>query len=430
MSTPQGIRLRAGAALVVAVVLGVVVASMLTSLRSGFDVIGQRAAPQVAAGADLYVSLSDMDAQAANVLLVGNDAGLSDNRSHALAEYDQRRSEADTDIQRATQIAGTDPTVTRTVHAILDLFGQYQALAGEALYLNGTRHDPAGRPSATELGLYRQATAVMANALRDTQSLIDTSGESLDSAYDSAQADALAALLSVLVIGVALLVLLVVLQVFLRRRLRRRFNPLVAVATLLVLVTTVIVPVLLAGETGHLRTAKQDAFDSVIVLSEARAVSQEAAADESRFLLDPARAATYQRAFQSESQAVRGGLGTALARVTSVAEQWAALRVIARFQGYEQADHEMRATLAEGDLRDAIEFDTGSALGYSSYNLGHYDEALVTLTDTKQHTFDDAVRDGTDALAGWTGLVPAGVVVAVVLLVGAGVWPRLAEYRR
>jgi hypothetical protein len=63
-----------------AIVLGIVVASVVGSLRGGFDQLSQRAAPQVAS-ADLYVALSNMDAQVANVLLVGNDVGLSDTTS-------------------------------------------------------------------------------------------------------------------------------------------------------------------------------------------------------------------------------------------------------------------------------------------------------------------------------------------------------------
>jgi len=44
--------------------------------------------------------------------------------------------------------------------------------------------------------------------------------------------------------------------------------------------------------------------------------------------------------------------------------------------------------------------------------------------------FDQAVRAGTDDLTGWSGLLPAVVVVLIIGLLGAGLWPRLAEYRR
>jgi len=101
-----------------------------------------------------------------------------------------------------------------------------------------------------------------------------------------------------------------------------------------------------------------------------------------------------------------------------------------RYAGFELADRAMRTTLAQGSLRDAIEFDTGTALGYSSYNLGRYDDALAHLISLKQQVFDLAVRAGTDDLTGWSGLLPAVVVVLIIGLLGAGLWPRLAEYRR
>jgi hypothetical protein len=75
LSTPGGLRLRAVAVVVPALVLGIVVASVVGSLSGGFDLLSRRVAPQVVASADLYVALSDMDAQVANVLLVGSDAG-------------------------------------------------------------------------------------------------------------------------------------------------------------------------------------------------------------------------------------------------------------------------------------------------------------------------------------------------------------------
>jgi hypothetical protein len=103
---------------------------------------------------------------------------------------------------------------------------------------------------------------------------------------------------------------------------------------------------------------------------------------------------------------------------------------MARYAGFELADRAMRATLAQGSLRDAIQFDTGTALGYSSYNLGRYDQALAHLISLKQQVFDQAVRSGTDDLTGWSGLLPAVVVLLIVGLLGVGVWPRLAEYRR
>lgn len=461
LSTPGTIRLLTAAVVVPAIILGVVVAAVVGSLGAGFDQLSGSAAPQVTASADLYVALSNMDAQVANVLLVGDDPGLSDNRSHALAVYAQGRTRADSDLQKVAAIGGGDAAVARSVTTILDGFGQYQALAGEALALNASGRDPAGSPSPTELSVYRQATALIPSLLGDTQQLIATSQHSLDATYEANRSGVVWATVWVVLLGIVLLAALVVTQVYLGRRLRRRLNPAIVAATALTLAVTILVPVLLAGASGQLRTAKMDAFDPIIALSQARAVSQESAANESRFLVDPAGAATYQQAFQSESQQVitlrganighydatlrssldqysldysdvgfGGDFAVEAAHTTSLAERYAAIRAMARYAGYEVADRAMRATLAQGDdLRDAIEFDTGTALGYSMYDLDRYDQALANLISIKQRVFDDAVASGTGELAGWSGILPAIAVLLIVGLLGVGVWPRLAEYR-
>lgn len=454
------IRLLTGAVVLPAIVLGIVIAAFVSSLDDGFDQLSQNAAPQVAAAADLYVSMSKMDAQVANVLLVGSDPGLSDNRTSALAVYAQGQNQADSDLQRVAAIGGNDPTVARTVTSILNQFGQYQALAGEAVSLNTTGGDPSGRPSQTELNVYRKATALMPRLLASTQSLIAASRSSLDATYQDNQTSAVIAIIVVVFIGLVLIAALLITQVYLRRRSRRRLNPAIAAATLLTLVVTIVVPVLVGNASGHLQTAKEDAFDPIIALSEARAVAQESAANESRFLVDPANAGQYQQAFQSESQQVIDLAGTDIntydkalrtaldaynvnysnmgfggdfaieaAHTGSLAERYSAIRAMARYAGYELADRAMRLTLKQGDLRDAIEFDTGTALGYSTYNLGQYDAALGNLISIKQQVFDQAVSDGTGALAGWSNILAALVALVIVVLVGVGVWPRLVEYR-
>jgi hypothetical protein len=345
-----------------AIVLGIVVASVVGSLRGGFDQLSQQAAPQVAASADLYVALSDMDAQVANVLLVGNDAGLSDNRKHAMDVYAQGRSQADGDLQKVAAIGGTDPTVAHGVTSILDLFGRYQALAGEALSLDP---GPAGQPPPTTLAVYRQATALMPALLGDTQSLIATGRAALNATYTNDQSLATSAEVWVIVIGILLVAALVYAQVVLRRRLRRRVNPAIAGATVVALAVLVLVSALLSGAASQLRTAEQDAFDPIIALSQARAVSQEAVANESRYLVDPASAVRYQQAFQDESQQV---------------------------------------------------------IALAGADINHYDVTLRTALD--------AYNSGDGEVTGWSGLLPAVVVVLIVGLLAVGVWPRLAEYRR
>lgn len=60
-----------------------------------------------------------------------------------------------------------------------------------------------------------------------------------------------------------------------------------------------------------------------------------------------------------------------------------------------------------------------------------YDQALTELIDLNQSAFDAAISDGESDLGGWDGWIPYGAAGLIVILVGVGVgvWPRLAEYR-
>jgi hypothetical protein len=70
-TTPRWLAALGAVIVLLAVGLGLLVSTTAAGATAGFDVIGHQAAPQVRVSTDLYFALSDLDAQAANVLLVG-----------------------------------------------------------------------------------------------------------------------------------------------------------------------------------------------------------------------------------------------------------------------------------------------------------------------------------------------------------------------
>ena len=58
------------------------------------------------------------------------------------------------------------------------------------------------------------------------------------------------------------------------------------------------------AEYTHAHVARLDSFTSIQALSMAKAVSNDANADESRFIVDPAHAAQYQQAYLGKSQQI------------------------------------------------------------------------------------------------------------------------------
>jgi hypothetical protein len=127
-TTPDRVRGTAAMTTILAILLGLVTAMIFLSLSSGLRVIGQQSEPEVLATTDLYYRLNDMDAQVANVLLVGGQRGLGIDRQQAQAIYEQDRLQADQDLQRAAVVAGSVPSAQQTLRSVLDGLGRYEAL--------------------------------------------------------------------------------------------------------------------------------------------------------------------------------------------------------------------------------------------------------------------------------------------------------------
>jgi hypothetical protein len=304
---------------------------------------------------------------------------------------------------------------------------------------------------------YRQATAQLRNTvLPAVQTLTRANSARLTSTYDSQRRTISGTVALTWVVGLLLVGVLVGLQLYLRYRFHRRLNPFVLAATLATLVLLVVTSSTLSAAGDHLKVAKRDSFDSVLALGLARATGYSANADESRFLADPQGGAAYARDFLARSQSLltvpgatldtyaskldsivgtlpsgrrhRGYLGDELANITFPGEQQAAVSTTRAYVAYEENDRTLRYLVAQGRLRDAINFDTSTAAGRSDASFNVYDQDLVATIEINQAHFDRAVRQGESTLRPWAYL-PGAALAAIVALALAGIAPRLREYR-
>ena len=342
-----------------------------------------------------------------------------------------------------------------------DGLGSYEALAGEAMYLDGQSSGQPGRPPAAALILYRQATDLLQGSiLPSARSLTNQNTATLDAVYQAKWSAARYGALWVALCGAALLAVLIGVQLYFAVRYRRIFNPALAGATLIAVALVAGSTIELSAAAGQLHVAKAEAFDSIIALSQARATSDDANADESRYLVDPARAAQYQQAFENKSQQLvqlagagifqydaalaqaitayhannadirfGGYFGVEFRNITFTGERLAAVGALAAYQVYERDDRHIRALNRSGDLRAAIAFDTSYAQGNSNWAFSQYDNALVALIAINQSAFDGAISAGQQDMNGWTSYIPAAAAALIIVLVLVGVRPRLAEYR-
>jgi hypothetical protein len=461
VATPAVVRAGVAAVAVTAAALAAVIGVAFSGVLAGLSSIGGTDAPEVSAATGLYFSLNDMDAQVANVLMPGR--ALDAARPGFLAAYARDREVAYGDLQQAAVTAAGNAAAERQLRSVLVLTGQYEALAADALLARqqgtGTGRAPAGGTPA--VGYYQQATDLMrTRILPQVSSLSGLSAGRLNGAYDRGRSAARAGEVAALVAGLLLLAVLAGFQAFLARRFRRRVNPALAAATLLALTMAVLAIAGLDSEAGHLKVAKGDAFDSIVALTQARAVSYDANADESRYLADPGRAAMYQQSFLAKSQQLAavgpagisgydtalaadiaayqarnadvrfgGYLGAEFRNITFPGERAAAVATLLAYQQYERYDRALRA-LARHSPQAAAEFDAGTQPGQSNWAFTQYDQGLTALIGVNQRAFTAAVAAGQGAGAAWDGLIPAAGALLITALAMAGARPRLAEYRR
>jgi hypothetical protein len=446
--------------LVLACCLAALTAVLLGQLRGEFQAIGQRDAPEADATTGLYFALNDMDAQVANVLLVGGDTALTANRSQDLATYASDRATVDQNLEQATVAEANNAAAERQLDLVLNRMGQYEALAADALLASQQAHSAAGRASAAAIAYYQQATDLMQTGILPTvDSLTTVSADRLDTAYQGGKSATGSGIAVVAVLGLLLAVALITLQLHLAARFRRLVNPALAAATVLTIAFAAVLAARLDTESGHLNVAKQDAFGSVQALTLARAVSYDGNADESRYLVDPGRAAQYQQAFLSASQQIvnvgpvdysgydaalaadieaytrdnsvvrfGGYLGAEFRNITFPGERQAAVATLLAFQRYEQDDRTLRA-LAKTNLPAAVAYDSGTSPGQSDWAFSQYDKALASVIAVNSAAFTAAVHDGEGGAAGQDQVFAALAMVVLAGLTFAGVRPRLAEYK-
>ena len=417
--TPARLRLWAALVTGTAVALFGMTSLVLARVQEQVRIIGTVAAPQAATAADLYVALSDMDAQVARLVLIGDADALAGSRTDALSRYQERSRQVDADLQRwlTTASGAAERAVALDLMQHLAVYRQrvWQALTA----------------GADGPGYYTQAGNVLHLALLPTaQRLRDSSAERLDAAYGEKRVTEIAGVTLAVVLGTALLVLLLWWQVWLARRFRRVLNPALIAATVLTVAVTIPAVVVLGVQGERLARAREESLLPYLALSQARAVGYDAAADTSRFLIS-GNLAYYADGFAGKATCLAEGgscgrdgatLAGGLARVTGdtrVADRWAAYR----------AGHDRIVALARSGRRDdAIASLTGIRRGDAAFDFAYYDAAVAEATATRQAAFDATLRDTRALLTGWP-IAPLVVLGLVVLLVPLSVRRRLAEYR-
>jgi hypothetical protein len=471
--TPNQLKLLTSALAVLGLVLGLVAALGLLRDSSSVSSLKSRTA-EVSATSDLYYRLNDMDAQAADLLLVGYhpvggfQVPASVNAQASDASYNDDRSAADTDLEKIAE----NPRLNTEASHLLDTLGTYEADVADAFYIDGL--DPSqqpAKPPAAALSEYVQASTLLHNSmLPASQQITDQDSGEVQASY-SADHFAISAF-GYAVLGVALLTVLALFlgNRYYARRFRRRVGWLAGGAVVALVVGLLGLSTQLS-EANHLHVAKQEAYDSIYALDGAQAVSDDANADESRWLLEGLSPTLQGSFFTEESEvggvasvpatqaaqdpssyysalssavgrlrvdgvantvsgvAVNGFLGTELRNVTFPGEAQAAFTTTRDYNTYIQDDGKIRADADGGNLAGAVSIDIGLSAGQSNYDFDQYMAALRQVIQINTQYFNAAVSAGQSGLgaAAWAELVIAELIL-LAFVTQAG-YLRLREYR-
>jgi hypothetical protein len=417
--TPARLRLWVVVVTGVAVALFALTSVVLARVQDQVRIIGDVAAPQAATAAGLYLALSDLDAQAARMVLIGDADALAGSRTDALGRYEERSRQVDTDLQRSLT-AASSPAERAAALELMQHLAVYRQRVWQAL----TAGDEAP-------GYYTQAGNVLhLEVLPAAQRLRETGEERLAAAYRSKQTTEIAGVVLMLFLGIALLVLLVAMQGWLARRFRRLLNPALLLATALTIGLVTPAVLVLHRQNQQLAQARDESLLPFLDLAEARAISYDAAADTSRFLIS-GNLAYYARNFTAKTTCLTEGgacgrdgptITGGLAGVTGDAA------VLARWTAYREGHDRILALARSGRDTEAIALLTGIRRGDAAFDFAYYDAAVAEVSATRRAAFDTTLRDTRKLLAGWP-IAPLIVLLLIVLLVPLSVRRRLAEYR-
>ena len=286
-TTPARLKTALTVSWVLAGALCVVVLFGWAQHRHAVQTVGVDAAPSVVAAHMIKIYIETLDADLVNELL-----GKPGEMAHFVKDFDKNRVEIGTQIVAASKNITYGDAEQVPILKIQDSLGRYLMAAQAA-------RDAHGRgDQASMLSEYRKAYKILKEDLVPAANDLNAANDSvLQATYEAQKSESQQALILTLVVGGALVLLLIVTQVYVTRTFRRRLNPALALATVVAAVFVCYTAYAFVSHSHNLQGVKQDSYDSVAALLDARADAYEANAAESRWLLDLQMRAEHERTF-------------------------------------------------------------------------------------------------------------------------------------
>lgn len=420
-STPGRLTIAMVGLVLLSLLTGVIGLVSIAGRSSTLDDLLNHREPVSAAAQQIYRSLSDADATAADAFLT-SAVMPADLRARYQGDVAQAGS--------ALAVAATDSAGVADATAPLS-----QLATGLPVYTGLVERASANNALGYPIGsaYLREADNLMtATLLPAAQKLYQIDTQRLIDAQDSASSFPWFAAL----LGVALLVALIITQRFVRRRTNRVVNVGLLIATIAVLVAMLWSTTALILETVHVSDGRSSGSDPGETLAQIRTKALQARTDEMLTLV--ARGgADYTKPYTDLVTAIGGtdGSGGLLAQVhaastdDTMTNQIAAATTAAK-SWFGLHDQATKAN-SNGDYTTAQAITLGSGQKGEPDEAAAFDKVDTTLNQAIQQARADFANQ-TDTARTWLTALPIGVLVLLVLAAGGsavGIWQRLREYR-
>ncbi|MFE3191150.1 hypothetical protein ACFXHA_19215 [Nocardia sp. NPDC059240] len=395
--------------LALCVTAGIVTATAVTNRQHALDVLLGESEPDAYSAQRLYTSLSVADASAGTAFISGGlePKPVRDRYNQAVGEAaaelvtQSNRSDGDTDTQLRSGIATGLPVYTGII---------------EAARANNRSGQPVGAAYLSEASNLMQGTLLpRAQELQEHRSAAIAATQ-----RSHVRPPWPAILLPLLAVAV-----LIAAQLFLFRRWNRVLNPglLLATATMVVLLGwTVVAGFISAVDTTHARDAGSV---PTTALTQSRILAQQARTAETLKLVRRDTSADYDLAYDTAIAKLRNilsGYGSDKPGASDVQTATAAL------DRWRAAHQRMNDALSKGDFIGAAAVATGPGASEAAAQTSALDNALADgIAETR-----NTLRADTSHAARTLDLLGPGALVlstAAAVLIAAGLWPRLREYR-
>jgi CHASE3 domain sensor protein len=415
------------------------------------DTVGSDAAPSVISAHQIKIAVAAMDDALTDQMMTAPGQRAY---GELIDDFEKSRQSVCRELVIAAQNITYGHVEQEPIENMQIALGTFEMQAQQARDLHESGKD------VEALAAYRKALTTVGNKiLTAADDLNKANSDVLEETYGREKSASALSRGLVLVLGMVLIGLLLYINIFISVRFKRRLNmPLILTMLFLAVFLRYLTSAL--GESSHgLVVAKEDAYNSVLALLDARSAAYLADSTLSRCLLDSEDVGNQKKFFQANldriailpagqsGQAVLstalkqsengqkvsvsgfgGALADELANIRFEGERMAALDCLTTFLNFRETSNQELNFILAGKRDDALSI----GLGYDPHGtheaFNRFDDAMVRTLQINQEALSRSVKNARHAL---NGLVGGSIAFCVLMVLSTylGLRPRIQEYQ-